>query len=75
MSFVMLYINPKSWTQRLCHKLFHCPTFWRLRASFKCPKCGRNYRCYWDGNDILGYGIDICERCAELIINMEELKK
>jgi len=45
------------------HKLFKCPTFWRLRPSFHCPICGNGYRCYWDGNDC-GGKIDVCNECA-----------
>ena len=46
------------------HYLFECPTFWRIRPAFKCPNCGANYRCYWDGNDV-GGKINICDKCAE----------
>ncbi len=52
------------WAKRWYHKLFKCPTFWKLKSSFTCPKCGEKYRCYWDGNDIAGVGIDYCNSCA-----------
>ena len=48
----------------IIHKLFFCPTFWNLKAFFKCPECGKKYRCYWDGNDVAGHGIDYCGPCA-----------
>lgn len=48
----------------LFHKLFKCPTFWRIKPAFKCPECGKTYRCYWDGNDIKERGINICNACA-----------
>ena len=47
------------------HKLFRCPTFWKIKTSFKCPKCGKKYRCYWDGNDVKGHGVDYCNKCAK----------
>ena len=50
--------------KRLFHKLFKCPTFWNIRPFFHCPQCGKGYRCYWDGNDIIGVGIDYCDACA-----------
>ena len=50
--------------KKLSHKLFGCPTFWSIKPAFKCPICGKKYRCYWDGNDIDGHGIDICNECA-----------
>lgn len=53
--------------KKIRHYLFNCPTFWRLKPAFECPKCGRKYRCYWDGNDILGHGINICNSCAKKI--------
>ena len=48
----------------LWHKLFHCPTFWKLKPAFTCPQCSKKYRCYWDGNDVAGHGIDYCNKCA-----------
>lgn len=51
--------------KRLYHKLFECPTFWRLRKFFTCPECKTKYRCYWDGNDIAGVGINYCNSCAK----------
>ena len=51
--------------RRLFHKLFKCPTFWELKPHFKCPLCGKTYRCYWDGNDVIGVGIDLCDKCAQ----------
>ena len=51
-------------TKGLFHKLFRCPTFWRIHPFFTCPECGKKYRCYWDGNDIAGVGIDYCNACA-----------
>jgi hypothetical protein len=35
----------------------------RIFGVFKCPICGKRYRSYWDGNDILGWGTDICGNC------------
>ena len=51
----------------LRHKLFRCHTFWKLRPFYHCSKCGKGLRCYWDGNDIEGHGIDICNACARKI--------
>jgi len=48
----------------MLHKLFKCPTFWSIKPRFTCPKCKKKYRCYWDGNDVIGYGIDYCDKCA-----------
>jgi phage/plasmid primase-like uncharacterized protein len=52
----------------ILHKLFRCPTFWKLKATFECPLCGRKYRCYWDGHNIKGHGTDICKKCARAIL-------
>ena len=49
----------------ILHKLFWCPSFWQLRRAFHCPECGKKYRCYYDGNDVTGHGIDLCNRCAK----------
>jgi len=65
MGFVMNLKTPhKTWIQKLYHKLFNCPTFWRVKSAFKCPKCHIKYRCYWDGNDVTGHGVDLCNKCA-----------
>ena len=59
----------------ILHKLFNCPTFWRIKPRFTCPKCKKQYRCYWDGNDVTGHGIDYCDKCAiKLEINHKETK-
>ena len=50
--------------KKLLHYLFRCPTFWSFKPYFKCPECGATYRCYWDGHDIVGRGINICGKCA-----------
>ena len=57
-------IEKKGFFKRWTHKLFHCPTFWSLHPKFSCPGCGKKYRCYWDGNDVEGHGIDYCNKCA-----------
>lgn len=49
---------------KIFHYLFNCPTFWSLRPFFHCPSCGKGYRCYWNGNDVQGHGIDYCASCA-----------
>ncbi len=54
----------KTIVQRVFHKLFRCPSFWSIKPAFQCPECGKKYRCYWDGNDIIGRGTDICNACA-----------
>ena len=61
------------WVKRWYHKLLKCPTFWRLKPRFTCPKCGKKYRCYWDGNDIEGLGIDYCNKCAKEIEDTRKL--
>ena len=48
---------------KLRHYLFLCPTFWSVKPAFKCPECGKGYRCYWDGNDV-GGKINICHACS-----------
>lgn len=53
--------------KRLKHLLFQCPTFWSWAGAFNCTKCGKNFRCYWHGNDITGHGTDICDKCAAII--------
>ena len=55
------------WLQKCWHYLFGCPTFWRIRPFFHCPRCGVGYRCYWDGNDVAGVGIDYCDACAVVL--------
>lgn len=52
---------------KILHKLFKCPTFWRIRPAFHCPQCNKGYRCYWDGNDVAGHGIDYCDKCARAL--------
>jgi hypothetical protein len=54
--------------RNIWHKLFKCPTFWMLKPRFKCPLCGKKYRCYYDGHDIPDIGIDICSDCAKKVI-------
>jgi len=62
---IIVSIKAKPFVKRVIHKLFHCPTFWRLKPAFSCPKCDKKYRCYWDGNDVTGHGIDYCNKCAK----------
>ena len=62
MPIVTIY-NKRPFLKRIKHYLFECPTFWELKPRFKCPVCGKKYRCYWDGNDI-GGKIDVCCKCA-----------
>lgn len=68
---IIIGIKEKPFIKRWQHKLFNCPTFWRSfwdkRHGYNCPKCNKFLRCYWDGNDIEKYGIDICNKCAKLI--------
>lgn len=64
-AFVVAGIKKKSFFQRWKHKLFTCPTFWKWKAAFSCPGCGKKYRCYWDGNDVAGHGIDYCNKCTK----------
>lgn len=52
---------------RWFHRLFKCPTFWQIKPRFTCPICGGGYRCYWDGNDVDGHGVDICNPCFKEI--------
>ncbi len=49
------------------HKLFHCPTFWRWKAWYHCPSCGKGLRCYFDGNDVAGDGTNYCDACADAL--------
>jgi len=63
-AFSIGVIGKKSFFKRLSHKLFSCPTFWSWTPAFTCPGCGKTYRCYWDGNDVEGHGIDYCNKCA-----------
>jgi len=66
-AFTIASIKRKSFLKRWHHKLFKCPTFWQRNPSFTCPSCGGKYRCYWDGNDIAGHGINYCNDCAKRI--------
>lgn len=56
------------------HKLFKCPTFWKLKRAFTCPVCGAKYRCYWDGHDVDGLGINVCGPCFDKHIE-EQMSK
>ncbi len=58
--------------KKILHYLFKCPTFWQLDYFFHCPECGKGYRCYWDGNDVAGFGIDYCDDCAERLNAREQ---
>jgi len=63
MGFIVQFVSPyKTRIKRWWHYLFRCPTFWRVKPAFKCPKCGATYRCYWDGHDAHGY-INLCGKC------------
>jgi transcription elongation factor Elf1 len=62
---IVMGIKRESFIKHWIHKLFQCPTFWKLKASFTCPECGKKYRCYWDGNDVANHGINYCDKCAE----------
>ncbi|KKM03519.1 hypothetical protein LCGC14_1773630 [marine sediment metagenome] len=53
--------------QRIYHKLFNCPTFWSIKPFYRCPRCNKGMRCYWDGNDIKGHGINFCNTCAAIL--------
>ena len=64
---VVATIKQKPVIKRWLHKLFACPTFWRLKPFFRCPRCNRGMRCYWDGNDITGHGTDYCNACAKIL--------
>ena len=62
----------RKWIDGWYHKLCKCPTFWKLKPSFTCPKCGKKYRCYWDGNDIVGVGTDYCNTCVKKLEDKDE---
>ena len=65
MSFVIPIKDPHPGIlKKIYHKIFECPTFWRIKPAFKCPECSVTYRCYWDGNDVADHGIDLCNKCA-----------
>lgn len=64
-AFFVGEIQRKSFFKHWFHKLFNCPTFWRRVPAFQCPDCGKNYRCYWDGNDVDGKGVNLCDACAK----------
>ena len=64
---IVINVKRKSLFKRIIHKLFFCPTFWRLKPIFQCPRCGKKYRCYWDGNDVEGHGTDYCNKCAKIL--------
>ena len=59
---IVISIKRKSFLKRWEHKLFSCPTFWKWKQKFTCPKCGKKYRCYWDGHDEQGW-INLCNKC------------
>jgi len=66
-AFFVMPIPKKKFIDKWRHKLFECPTFWSLLPKFMCPRCNKLYRCYWDGNDVSGHGIDYCDKCAEIL--------
>jgi hypothetical protein len=51
--------------KKIIHYLFKCPTFWQLKPAYKCPDCGKTYRCYWDGHDCSCGTIHLCGMCAK----------
>ena len=65
MGVVVTLSNKRTFWKRIYHYLLECPTFWRVKPSFTCPVCGKKYRCYWDGNDVEGIGVDVCNKCAK----------
>jgi len=74
MSGVITIKTKRGFLQRWMHYIFKCPTFWKIKPSFKCPKCGKTYRCYWDGNDIIGHGINYCTPCAKILKEQNEMQ-
>jgi len=64
-AFIVISIRKMAFIKRWRHKIFKCPTFWDKEPAFTCPGCGKKYRCYWDGNDVTGHGIDYCNKCAK----------
>lgn len=58
----VISIKRRTFIKHWFHKLFNCPTFWSIKPRFKCPECGKTYRCYWDGNDVDGHGTDLCDK-------------
>ena len=64
---IVVALKEKTLRWRVWHKLFKCPTFWQLKSFFHCPQCGKGMRCYWDGNDVTGHGIDYCNPCAKAL--------
>lgn len=58
--------------KKVIHKLFHCSTFWHPKYWFKCPRCGKVYKCYWDGNDVAGFGTNFCNKCAAFLEDVKE---
>jgi hypothetical protein len=64
MSGTLIITDNKTLAQRVWHYLFKCPSFWSIKPKFKCPICGKKYRCYWDGHDTHGK-INVCGKCAE----------
>jgi len=69
---ILVEMRPyKTWLKRWKHKLFGCPTFWysffRERSRYNCPRCNKVLRCYWDGNDVTGHGIDYCNSCTKIL--------
>jgi len=61
--------------KKILHYLFHCPTFWSLIPAFKCPDCGRPYRCYWNGHDCICGKINLCKKCYEEKHKMHKAKE
>lgn len=69
MGIIATITDKRNWAQRWLHKLISCPTWWKswFKDGKRCPGCGKRIRCYWDGNDIEGVGIDYCNRCTAII--------
>ena len=59
------------------HKLFNCPTFWQYvflrKPAFTCRACKRPCSCYWDGSDMQGIGVNICNGCAKRVSRLEDI--
>jgi len=64
-AFSVASIARRGFFSHWIHKLFYCPTFWSREPAFKCPDCGKTYKCYWDGNDV-GGKINLCDSCAKI---------
>ena len=69
---VVVTFKRKPFLKHWFHKLFECGTYWNPRTWYHCTRCSKTLKCYWDGNDVTGHGIDFCDKCAAVLEDGDE---